>query len=230
MQRLIWLLLFVLAIMLGVLVAQQDGAFLGLSGSDLAWLLVRTAFLVVIAAIALRAFRGRLSYALRSAGIWLCIALLLAVGYTYRFELEDVGDRVLAELVPGHVSSHGRSVEVVGRGGNFSITAQVNGVRVPMVYDTGASAVVLTQEAARAVGLPLQMLSYSVNIDTANGRARAAPVMLDHVAVGGIVEDSVAALIAQPGQLRTSLLGLSFLNRLESYEVRGDQLMLRGYP
>ena len=38
------------------------------------------------------------------------------------------------------------------------------------------------------------------------------------------------ALIAQPGQLRTSLLGMSFLNRLESWEVRGDKLIMRGYP
>jgi len=57
---------------------------------------------------------------------------------------------------------------------------------------------------------------------------RAAPVTLDQLAVGGIVERAVPALIAQPGQLRTSLLGMSFLNRLESWEVRGDRLVLRG--
>ena len=99
-----------------------------------------------------------------------------------------------------------------------------------MVLDTGASSVVLTQEAAKAAGLPLEVLSYTVNVETANGRARAAPVTLDRVAVGGIVERAVPALIAQPGQLRTNLLGMSFLNRLESWEVRGDRLVLRGYP
>ena len=50
------------------------------------------------------------------------------------------------------------------------------------------------------------------------------------IIVGGIVERSVPALVAQPGQLRTNLLGMSFLNRLESWEVRGDKLMMRGYP
>ena len=44
------------------------------------------------------------------------------------------------------------------------------------------------------------------------------------------VERGVPALIAQPGQLRTNLLGMSFLNRLESWEVRGDKLQLRGHP
>jgi len=47
-------------------------------------------------------------------------------------------------------------------------------------------------------------------------------------AVGSIVERSVPALVAQPGQLRVSLLGMSFLNRLESWEVRSDRLRLRG--
>jgi aspartyl protease family protein len=90
--------------------------------------------------------------------------------------------------------------------------------------------VVLTQEAAKAAGLPLEVLSYSVNVDTANGRTRAAPVTLDRLAVGEIVERGVPALIAQPGALRTNLLGMSFLNRLESWEARGDKLQLRGHP
>jgi aspartyl protease family protein len=106
----------------------------------------------------------------------------------------------------------------------------VNGARINMILDTGASSVVLTQEAAKAAGLPLEVLSYTVNVDTANGRARAAPVTLDRLAVGNIIERAVPALIAQPGQLRTNLLGLSFLNRLESWEVRGDRLIMRGYP
>jgi aspartyl protease family protein len=55
-------------------------------------------------------------------------------------------------------------------------------------------------------------------------------VTLKTIAVGGIVEREVSALIAQPGQLRTSLLGMSFLNRLEGWEVRGERLVLRAYP
>jgi aspartyl protease family protein len=55
-------------------------------------------------------------------------------------------------------------------------------------------------------------------------------VTLDRLSIGDITERSVPALVAQGGQLRTSLLGMSFLNRLESWEVRGDKLMLRGYP
>jgi aspartyl protease family protein len=127
--------------------------------------------------------------------------------------------------------SHGRTVEV-GRsnGGDFPITAHINGARVAMVLDTGASSVVLTRDDAKKAGLPLEVLNYTVNIDTANGRTRAAPVTLDRIAIGDLTERSVEALVAQPGQLRTSLLGMSFLNRLQSWQVSGDRLVLNGYP
>ncbi len=181
--------------------------------------------------LVLTLFRERLSQALEAMLFWAVIGLLLVVGYSYRFELRDVGDRVIAELMPGHVAGHGRNVEVVrGRGGDFAVGAHINGARVPMVLDTGASSVVLTQEAAKAAGLPIEVLDYTVNVDTANGRTRAAPVTLDRLAVGGLTERAVPALVAQPGQLKNNLLGMTFLNRLESWEVRGDRLRMRGNP
>ena len=229
MQRLLWILLIVLVGGL-ILAAQNDKGLAGLSQLDLSALAVKIILVVAIGSLALTLFRERFATALQSALIWVTIALLLALGYTYRFELQGVSDRMLAAFVPGHAVTRGHMVEIVRNGGSFSIGAQVNGAHVPMALDTGASSVVLTQEAAKAAGLPLEVLAYTVNVDTANGRARAAPVTLDRLAVGGIIERAVPALIAQPGQLHTSLLGMSFLNRLESWEVRGDQLMMRGYP
>jgi aspartyl protease family protein len=227
-QRLLFLLLTVLAAVVLILLTREDGAVGGLSQIDLSSLAVKIVLILVIGSLVLTLFRERFVTALQSALIWMVIALLLAVGYTYRFEMQEVADRVLAELVPGHVATRGHTVAIVRRGGSFSLGAEVNGAPIAMTLDTGASSVVLTQEAAKAAGLPLEVLSYTVSIDTANGRARAAPVTLDRLAVGGIVERSVPALIAQPGQLRTSLLGMSFLNRLERWEVRGDQLLMRG--
>jgi aspartyl protease family protein len=169
-----------------------------------------------------------LAEALQAALFWVVFALLLAVGYTFRDDLRGIGERVLADLVPGRAVQVGRAVEIVrGRGGEFFVDTQVNGARIGMVLDTGASSVVLTPEAAKAAGLPVKVLSYAVMIETANGRARAAPVVLDRIAVGSIVERSVPALVAQPGQLKVNLLGMSFLNRLEGWEVRNDRLRMR---
>jgi aspartyl protease family protein len=230
-RRLLWILLAILTVVLFVLVMRQDGTIASLSQYDFSSLATKLVALVFVGMLVLALFRQRFSHALESALIWVVVALLLLIGYTYRFELRDVAERLLAELVPGRAATRGRTVEIArGPGGSFFVTAQINGARVSMVLDTGASAVVLSQEAAKAAGLPLEVLTYSVTVDTANGRARAAPITLDRVSVGGIAERSVPALIAQPGQLRVNLLGMSFLNRLESWEVRGDKLLLRGYP
>jgi aspartyl protease family protein len=231
-RRLLWLLLIGVLIVILALIAQHgEGTIGALSAQDFGSLAYKIALLVVIAAAVLTLFRERFTQAIFAALLWVVIGLLLVIGYTYRFELKDVADRVLAELIPGHVISHGRSVEVARTSaGDFAISAQINGARIAMVLDTGASSVVLTPDDAKAAGLPLQVLDYTVSIDTANGRTHAAPVTLDRVAIGGLEERSVEALVVQPGQLKTSLLGMSFLNRLQSWQVSGDRLLLRGYP
>ena len=124
-----------------------------------------------------------------------------------------------------------RAVEISrSDNGEFSLRAKVNGVSAPMVIDTGATSVVLTYETAKAAGLPLEMLTYNVDVETAGGRVRAARLTLDRLSVGKLVERSVPALVVPRGQMKSNLLGMSFLNRLESWEVRPDKLMLRGYP
>jgi len=231
-SKLFWLLLLGLGLSLVVLVAKHDSrTIMGLSTDDFASLTVKIVFLVFLGGAVLMFFRENFMQAMQAAVFWVVVGLLLVVAYTYRFELKDVSERVLAELVPGRAASRGaRTIEIARSARDFSLSTQVNGAPVSMVLDTGASSVVLTQEAAKAAGLPLEVLSYNVTVDTANGRTRAAAVTLDRIGVGGIVERSVPALIAQPGQLRTSVLGMSFLNRLESWEVRGDKLIMRGYP
>ena len=231
-RTLIWVVLLALMFALAIVASRENGgALAAMNSRDYAWLLTRIIWLVVVGSAVIAIFRGNFTQAIRSALIWLVIALVLLVGYTYRFELLDTFNRVLAELVPGHTVTNGRTVELTrGQTGEFSMSTEVNGKRVGMVLDTGASAVVLTNDAAKAAGLPLEMIKYTVSVDTANGQTRAAAVTLDRLAVGGIVERAVPALVAQPGQLRTSLLGMSFLNRLQSWEVRGDRLLMRGYP
>ena len=165
----------------------------------------------------------------------LLVLLLMAVtvGTVVAYKDPETAARA-SDGVSAMLRKHTASVRAVqvprGQGGEFTLQARINGVAAPMVVDTGATSVVLTAEDAKAAGLPLALLNYTVNIETANGRARAAPVTLDRIAMGELEERSVEALVVQPGQLRTSLLGMSFLNRLQSWQANGDRLVLKGYP
>jgi len=231
-RRLTWVFVLGVALSLAALIASNDqDAIANLLRHDIGSLVLKIALVIFAGGLVLVLFRENLSKALEATLFWAVIGLLLVVGYSYRFELRDVADRVIAELMPGHVAGRGRNVQVVrGNGGDFAVAAHINGKKIPMVLDTGASSVVLTQEAAKAAGLPIEVLNYTVNVDTANGRTRAASVTLDRLAVGGLTERAVPALVAMPGQLKNNLLGMSFLNRLQSWEVRGDKLRMRGNP
>jgi len=116
-----------------------------------------------------------------------------------------------------------------GSNGEFAVQARINGIAAAMVVDTGATSVVLTYETAKAIGLPLELLEYNVDVQTASGHTKAARLWLDRIAIGKMVERSVPALVVSQGQMKTNLLGMSFLDRLESFEVRADHLMLHGF-
>ena len=137
----------------------------------------------------------------------------------------------VSELLRRRAASPARAVQLArGQSGEFALQAKINGVKAPMVIDTGATSVVLTYETAKAAGLPLELLEYDVDVETAGGHTRAARLTLDRLAIGKLVERSVPALVVPHGQMKTNLLGMSFLDRLESWEVRADRLMLHGYP
>ncbi|HEY7748211.1 MAG TPA: TIGR02281 family clan AA aspartic protease [Aestuariivirgaceae bacterium] len=182
-----------------------------------------------VAASVVALYRGRFGRALRDAGLWLLIMAVLIVGYAMRSELGHVGQRVFAVLVPGHgISSNGgETLEfAAGPDGHFLINGSVDGVPVKFVVDTGATTVLLTYQDAQRTGIDVGSLRFSAPVQTANGLAMAAPYTLRRVETGGISRSNVQALIAQPDLINASLLGMSFLSRLSSFEVRGDRLIL----
>ena len=113
-----------------------------------------------------------------------------------------------------------------GMNGHFEVNATINGHTTPMIFDTGASAVVLTIADAREAGVDLDGLRYTVPVSTANGRGMAARIELDSIEVGGIIRRDVTAFVTEAGALETSLLGMTFLETLSSYGVTQNSLEL----
>ena len=159
---------------------------------------------------------------------WALLLIALTGLYAYRFEASEIVSRITTELFPSEPQV-GRSGEVIVNrllSGEFAIAGRVNGVRVTFLFDTGASAVVLTADDARRAGVETSRLVFDVPVSTANGAAMAAETRLDQIAVGPIVMRNVPAMVARRGALDESLLGMSFLERLKSYTVERDRLIL----
>jgi len=164
--------------------------------------------------------------------VLLVVVAAVAAGVAYK-DPERIARATdnISNMLRKRSNAAGRAVQVArGQSGEFALKARINGVSAAMVIDTGATSVVLTYETAKAAGLPLELLEYDVDVETAGGHTKAARLTLDRLAIGKLVERSVPALVVPHGQMKTNLLGMSFLDRLESWEVHADRLMLHGYP
>lgn len=218
-----------------LLVSNSSGTIANLDSDTFGYVALGTALLVFIGGGVLVRYRGQAGAMFRDAVTWLALGLALVTLYSYREELLPVAGRLAGELLPGSAmvveQSPGGPVEIKIRkrlDGHFTAKAEVNGISIPMIVDTGASTIVLRPEDAVKAGVDVDRLTYSVPVLTANGGTVAARIRLDTVSIGPLDRKNVDALVAQHGAMTESLLGMSFLSRLRSYEFSGDFLTLRG--
>jgi len=216
------------AIGIALLVSVDAGAFVGLTQGQAAQLVPLLIILIVIAA-GVFARRRRAGELLGNLALWAGLFGIVMVGYAYRDDLSGVASRVFGELMPGAAvidAERGTATFRAGRDGHFQVNATINGASIRTIFDTGASAVVLTSDDARRAGIDTRSLRFDVPVSTANGTGRAALVRLDRVEVGGIVRNNVRAFVAEANALDTSLLGMSFLETLTRYSVSASSLEL----
>lgn len=123
-------------------------------------------------------------------------------------------------------SSNSRSVTLSrGRGGHFWTDARVDGRRLELVVDTGASTIALRASDAARLGIHPTARDYNVNVATANGITRAALVQLRTVEVGDIVVRNIPALVHGDDALGVNLLGMTFLSKLRWTHERGKLVL-----
>lgn len=217
-----------IAIALGLLISADAGTLVGLTQQQFGQLVPLLILLVIFAGGAF-ARRRKMLELLGNLAIWIAIFGVALIGYTYRADINGIAARVFGEIVPGTASIDSANHTATfrsGRDGHFQINAEVNGAGVAMLFDTGASTVVLTGEDARKAGIDTKTLKFDIPVSTANGTGRAASIVLDRIEVGGILRTHIRAFVAAPGALETSLLGMSFLETLRHYGVAGNQLEL----
>jgi aspartyl protease family protein len=122
----------------------------------------------------------------------------------------------------------GQVVELpLGSDGHYHADAEINGRSVGVLVDTGATLVALSFEDAESVGLHMTEQDFTRRIQTANGKAKAAPVTLERVSIGDITIRDVRAVVMEQGAMSGSLLGMTFLNEIERVDIRSGRLILQ---
>ncbi|MBH0238461.1 TIGR02281 family clan AA aspartic protease [Methylobrevis albus] len=159
----------------------------------------------------------------------MAVATPAAVQLIDRSSSADAGTDALmtVEVKPEASSRSSRKVEVRADAyGHFAVRTYVNGQPVEMLADTGATAIALRESDARRAGLHVNPADFTTTVRTANGEIRAARVQIAMVEVESIRMHNVDALVLPDKSLGENLLGMSFIGRLDSFEVGSGRLVL----
>ena len=113
---------------------------------------------------------------MRNIALWVAIAAVLVLGYSYRTELSGMLTRVETEFLPGSAVATAPHEMTLTESddGNYYVYGEVNGTQVKFLIDTGASDIVLSPEDARRIGIDMTSLDFGHKFETANGVVEGA--------------------------------------------------------
>ncbi len=192
----------------------------------------RMGYLVaLIAALSAGLFRAReinWSQKARHAAIWVGVVAVMAVAVAYRGELEGVGQHLRSSFSGSYPVATGAHEMVVPQeeNGGFYVMARINGQPVRFQIDTGASDTVLSPDDAHRLGLDAPGLEFSRLAETANGTGYGAPINVGRLTIG-LIEMTQMPMVINKAPMTMSLLGMSFLSRLESFQIRDRRLYMK---
>lgn len=163
------------------------------------------------------------SEVLRNVALWVGVTAVLVIAYTLYH-----GSGMEAEFSPSYPTEVSASTIAFGENdrGEFEVHGTVNGTTVAFMVDTGATDIVLSPADAQRAGIDLSSLTFNRRYETANGEGRGAYARVRELKVGPIELDDVAVSVNETG-MRSSLLGMAFLKKMKSFEIRGKKLYLR---
>ncbi len=110
--------------------------------------------------------------------------------------------------------------------GHFITTAKMNGRSVEVLVDTGATSVAINKKTARKLGIMLKASDFKYIVNTANGSTKAASAIIKKIQIGNVTVKNVQAAVLDDKALSSTLLGMSFLGQLRSFEVKNKELVL----
>jgi aspartyl protease family protein len=132
-----------------------------------------------------------------------------------------------AEISLATAAPIGRKAQIpADASGHFRTELRINGRKVEGLIDTGATLVALNVSTARRLGVSVPPSEFKHEVNTANGKTRAAVVTLDSIEIGRIRVDDVDAVVLDDKSLRNTLIGMNMLKQLARFEVKNDVLYI----
>ncbi|MCJ2186091.1 retropepsin-like aspartic protease family protein [Novosphingobium beihaiensis] len=184
------------------------------------------AILLAVLAGMLSASRPQLGHGLRGASyLGLAAAALLTVaqvaGHNTRSEAAFWLDRTRPASVEGNETVVSQRVD-----GHFWVEAQLNGVPVEFLVDTGATYTGVSRSTAERAGLRPDEGDEGMVLDTANGPIVARKATAGSLRFGGIEANSLMMAISPDTESDVNVIGMNLLSQLKSWRVEDNKLIL----
>ena len=187
---------------------------------DSARLIYLSILAVVILGSVLITRKGQLRKLAYQSGVWLLIFIGVVAAVAGWQDIRQAGPLYVLQSQEG-----GQIIIPKQRDGHFHLKLTINGKMVKFLVDTGASEIVLNNKDAELLGFDTEKLDYWAYANTANGKVRLAPIRLDTISLGDYKDRNVKATINE-APMRFSLLGMRYLNKFGSIEIKNSQMIL----
>ncbi|UYP68747.1 TIGR02281 family clan AA aspartic protease [Thalassobacter stenotrophicus] len=193
-----------------------------MTGDDIANLIYLSVLILVIGGYFIAVSRTDLPKMLQQGAIWVFIFIgaITVAGLWSEMGTTSFPRQSVIQTDGSTIVSAPRD-----RDGHYYLSLIINDAPIRFVVDTGATDLVLTKEDAARVGLDPKQLAYLSIANTANGQVRLARVRLDSVQLGDITDQDVRAVVNE-GDMRESLLGMTYLQKFGRIQIEGNRLTL----
>lgn len=179
--------------------------------------------------VALMGFRKARVRSLIAGFVLVCgLGAVSVIGYNNRDKVLELirGDEVKQTAVVPKGTGPRHLTLFRARDGHFYLTAWLDGARMKLLVDSGATTSVLNEKDARKVGININRLTYNVPVQTGNGTTYLARSHIKKLEIGRFMMRDVPILVAR-NQLAFSIMGVNALRRFKGYEVAGDRMKLK---
>lgn len=186
------------------------------SKADLTYFLILVGTLI----LGLSQSKYRASDLIQNSVIWVCIILILLIGYSYK-------DVILGQLIPSKpiIRSDGSFTITSSLDRHFHIQAELNNHVVDCIIDTGATTIVIDVKDASASGIDTERLAYNIPAETAGGLVYSARTNVAKLKIGDI-ELKDTSILVNKTEMGSCLLGMTFLNTFKKISIEGDKMII----
>jgi aspartyl protease family protein len=191
-------------------------------GPSLIWGVI--CILLLVSSLAAR--RLSLGDVAKAALAWIAIFAALFAIFSFRFEFIGIWERVKSDITgTAGQSISGDAIELRRQDdGHYWLLVDINNKPVRFMVDSGATMTAINATTAREVGVEAN--GYPIILSTANGRVAAKRANVKLLVVGPHKIENHPVVVSESfGDV--NLLGMNFLNNMESWRVEGNMMILQ---